>query len=233
MAISAIGTGLPGLGSQITTGSQTFLRSMDRYSELVGGAVLDGTKSGDAFNGTDAHVISNGTILGKVTATGKYAPTIIALTSAAAASSATTVTVSAAAAAEIVRRKGASGTLSLVAPPTAGGTVAVLTLAYSAVNTSTGAITCTALSAAAAAGSAIVDTDGTQTPIGFLNDDFGQRMTDYAGTRGDQPVSRVVISGDINVPGVLALASADASVIAYYRTLLASNGRTFTFSTDY
>ena len=55
----------------------------------------------------------------------------------------TTITTDVNTAAELVRRIGATGTFKLTGPPTAGGAVVTQTVTFSAVNTSTGAITIT------------------------------------------------------------------------------------------
>ena len=109
---------------------------------------IDGTNSGNPLNAPYTWLLWAGTLMGRETSSGKYANSVIGLTSAAVASAATSITTDVNTAAEIVRRIGASGTFKLTGPPTTGGTVATQVITYSAVNTTTGVITCTATSAA-------------------------------------------------------------------------------------
>jgi hypothetical protein len=114
-------------------------------SYVPGGAIIDGAKSRDYGNTDNTRGLRAGTLMGRVTSGGKWANSVLGETSGALTNSGTTITVSAASAVEIVRRIGATGTLSVTGPPTAAGTVRTLTATYSAVNTTTGAITITAL----------------------------------------------------------------------------------------
>lgn len=116
------------------------------WTFLARGVVVDGALSRDPGNSADSILtLRPGTLMGKVSATGQYAPSAIGLSSAALTSSGTTLASSAAVATELVRRVGATGTFKLTGPPTAAGTVRTLTATYSAVNTTTGDITITAL----------------------------------------------------------------------------------------
>lgn len=113
-----------------------------------------------------------GLLLGEVTADNTLGASIIGALTAAYDASADTVsmTVSAATAVELVRRQGSSGTFNLTGPPSAAGTVQTVTVTYSAVDTSTGVITITALT---------VDVDEVQTitPTVGANADCVQVIT--------------------------------------------------------
>ena len=161
-------TGLPGVGTARTATPREILAGNAQLAQYVPGLkLIDGSKSRDPLNGTDVDVLRAGLLLGKITSSGKYAPSILGTLSNAASSSATSLTVSAATATEIVRRIGTSGTFKLSGPPTAAGTMATQTVTFSAVNTTTGVITCSATSAAAIAGSFVQPTDGSRkTPAG-------------------------------------------------------------------
>lgn len=116
------------------------------WTFLANGAIVDGVKTRDPGNSADSiRTIRPGTLMGKVTSGGRYANSVIGNTSGALTGTGTTVTVSAAEATELVRRVGATGTFKLTGPPSAAGTVRTLTATYSAVNTSNGQITITAL----------------------------------------------------------------------------------------
>lgn len=134
---------------QVSTETLVTHRTVSRqgfWTFLANGAIVDGSKTRDPGNSADStRTIRPGTLMGKITSGGKYANSVIGLSSGALASTGTTLTVSAAQAAELVRRVGASGTFKLTGPPTAAGTVRTVTVTYSAVNTSTGDITITAV----------------------------------------------------------------------------------------
>lgn len=122
----------------------TFLGGTVQY--LHGGKVIDGAKARNAnTTGSYALRLPPGMLMGKITSGGRYAPSIVGVSTGALTATGTTLTVSAAQATEIVRRFGATGTFKLTGPPAANGTVRTLTVTYSAVNTTTGEVTITAL----------------------------------------------------------------------------------------
>lgn len=218
----------PGITQGKTTQHKRVSASDAYFATLPGGRLIDGTKTRDVTNAGNTGVILAGKIMGKVTASGKYANAIIGKTTLAIAASGTTLTVSAATAAEIVRRIGASGTLKLVGPPTAAGTVAVQSVTYSAVNTATGAITCTAVGAAAVTDSLVCDTDGSHLPVSFIYDGFGIRVTDGDGNSVDAQFSSngnqgLPIGGTID-PTRFTDWPADASTQAWILAALNSVG---------
>lgn len=102
--------------------------------------------SAQDFGSTNPLCLRAGLAMGQVSATKKWLPAFMGkvLTSAVGPTD-TTFTVSVAAAKELVRRIGTSGTFKLTGPPTANGVVRTVVVTYSAVNTSTGVITITAI----------------------------------------------------------------------------------------
>lgn len=83
---------------------------------LATNAIIDGTKTrdvGQAANGNPTSLLRDGLPLGKSTTGGKYANSFIGLTTAPMQIGATTLTANAAVITEVVRRIGASGTLTL------------------------------------------------------------------------------------------------------------------------
>jgi hypothetical protein len=143
---------------------------------------IDGTNSSNPLNAPYTWLLWAGTPMGQITATSKYANSILGLTGAAVASGATSITTDVNTAAEIVRRIGASGTFKLTGPPAASGTVATQVVTYSAVNTTTGAITCTATSAAAVSASLIQPTDGSEDIVTLLCEVDGLQIVDQTHT---------------------------------------------------
>lgn len=193
--------GLPGLREARIADQRRILRQGD-YTYLAGGGVIDGSKSRDSGNtGYLAHLRA-GLPLGKLTSGGKYVPAILGVLTGAEIATATSVTVSPAQAVEIQRRVGSTGTLRFVGPPSAAGTVATFTETFSAINTTTGVITCSALDAALIAGSFVCADDGSAYPITFVPEStthgWAIHVQDREGVDQDVPLDRLPIAGVID-----------------------------------
>lgn len=223
--------GLPGVQAERLARHRTVCSDgVKRFAPA--GAITDGTRTRDPNNDDTRH-IRPGTLMGRLTSGGRWANSYFGSLQAAAAASATTFTLTVAEALEVVRRVGASGTLLLFGPPTAAGVVAQQTVTYSAVNTSTGVVTCTALSAAVVAGSLIGANDGTATPISFIGDGWGEYVApDQSGGNQDIPWSYVPVEAKID-GGQLLPWPADASLKQYIRDRLRTASGLFTFIEQY
>lgn len=210
------------------------VRTTDKGATYVpGGAVIDGSKSGDPGNDPYTYVLRPGLLMGKITASNKYAPSILGVTLNAEAANSVAIEVSAACATEIVRRFGSSGTFNLIGPPTAAGTVATTQVTYSAVNTVSGVITCSALAAAKIAGSFIAPEDGSQTPIAMVDDGTGIRVADADLTRVDVAFPRILIGGVVSTAQIIDYPT-DTSLIAWLKGSLNSvSGSAFSFQEAY
>ena len=130
---------LPGVGTDVIAPVRNiFVRApqSDKYFP-VGGAV-DGQNASDPGNPVNWAILRAGLVLGRITATNQYGTSIIGSILSALANGGTTLYVDGPTAYEINRRLGASGTLKLTGPATAGGTVRTLSVAYSAVATAAG-----------------------------------------------------------------------------------------------
>lgn len=137
--------GRPGVGTARTAQRRNVSRD-GSFSYFPAGGTIEGTRARDpGHSAVSTRTLRPGLVMGKITSGGFWANSIFGLSSGAITGAGTTLTVSAAAATEIVRRIGTSGTLKITGPATAGGTVRTLTATFAAVNTSTGAITITAL----------------------------------------------------------------------------------------
>ena len=190
-----------------------------------GGLVIDGALSRDTGNTGNVDVLRSGLLLGKVTATNRLATAILGVTTGATLAGATSITAAAAIITELVRRVGASGTFKLTGPPTANGVVATETVTYSAASGTT--ITCTATANAYVIGSFIQPTDGSETPITFVDDlgQYGIQVTDGDGnsvTAIDFP--RPPITGVIQVGQLLPAWPTDTSLQAWIFARLNDSG---------
>jgi hypothetical protein len=226
--------GLPGVRTARTATPRKILASMAGLLLLPGGKIIDGAKSRDSNNTGDLDVLMAGLLMGKVTASGKYAPSILGVVASAYTSGGTTLTVSAAQAVEIARRVGSSGTGTLicVGPPTANGTVAETAVTFSAVNTTTGAITVTSLGVDKVAGSFICTNDGSMYPVTFITDEYGIKTTDQDGVSCDVPFAGFPIAALVDASQIGNYPS-DTSIIAWVKAKLRAKGYGFMFDDDF
>lgn len=205
--------GLPGVRTALTATARSVFRQGDWEVDLALGKVIAGAYSRDPGNTGSLNVLRSGLLMGKRSSDNKWAPSIIGVTTGAVSATGTTVTVSAAQAVELVRRVGATGTLRLVGPPAANGTVATFTETYSAVNTTTGAITTSALDADLVAGSFVCANDGTYLPLSVIPDGFGVLVTDGLGTTDlDVPFARLPVGGVLRTDFILPVWPTDTSL---------------------
>lgn len=226
MSLPGYSPGMPGMRTALAATHRVVFLQGDWHSGLAQGRIIDGSKSRDSTNTGDLDVLRAGLLMGKITASGKYAPSIIGVMQSAAISTATAVTVSPAQAVEIVRRVGATGTLRFVGPPTAAGTVATFTETYSAVDTTTGIITCSGLDAALIAGSFVCANDGTYLPLAPIPDGYGVKVTDVDGTTSlDVPYPLLPIAGVINSSELLPAWPSDTSLQDWLREKLNLYGK--------
>ena len=228
-------TGLPGIGSARSTTPREITAANAQFAQFLPGLrTIDGSRSRDPLNSPDVDVLRAGMVFGKTTSGngGKYAPSILGVLLNAAAAAATSLTVSAAVATELVRRIGASGTFKLTGPPTAAGTVATQTVTYSAVNTSTGVITCTAIGAAAIAGSFVQPTDGSETPITLLGNRWGVKVTDLSGASADTLEDQFLIAAHVKTANIVNYPT-DTSLIAWLKAALRTNCPAMTFDDSF
>lgn len=192
--------------------------------------VVNGLKTRDPGN-TPTDAIRPGTLLGKISATGLYAPSVIGISQNAYTSGGTSITLTPAQAVYLVSRIGQSGNLAFIGPPAAAGTVAVINpIAFSAVNVSTGVVTVSTLGVNLIAGGLVADTDGSHIPIFPLIETDGIKMTDISGTSQDQP-SWPCVGGGLRWGAMLPLVT-DTSLITWVKAQLRIDGL-FQFDTDF
>lgn len=214
-------TGVPGIKTARTSTPRKIVLADPKY--LPGGVIIDGSKSRDPLNTGDVDVLRPGMVLGKITATGKYAPSILGVLTAAYTSvstSETSLQVSAATAVEIARRIGTSGTFKLTGPATAAGSIVSTTITFGAVDTSTGVITVTDPNVNAVNGSFIQPTDGSEAPLCLIPDEVreghGVKVTDPDGASIDTELANPLIGGVIDASQIINY-PADAALITWLK----------------
>ena len=222
--------GLAGFLPETTWTPKTFLDQQSGRLNLEIGGIINGSASRDATNSMDTSSLFPGLLMGLRSSDSLWAPSIIGPTTASASASATTITVGAAMAVELVRRVGGSGTFKIVGPPTSGGTVASETVTYSAVNTSSGAITCTAITNAYISGAFVQPLDGSQTILGILNQET--RTTDINGNNQNVVLGSLVVGGVVKSSQLTNWPS-DTSLRAYIKAALRAVGYAYMFTDDF
>ena len=230
--------GLPGLRSARTAEHRRIIKQ-GLYTYLAGTATIDASLSRDSGNTGYLYVLRPGLLMGKITSSGLWAPSILGVMANAESSAGTSVDVSAAQAVEIVRRVGSTGTLRFVGPPTANGTVATFTETYSAVNTSTGEITVSGLDADLVAGSFVCANDGSQLPRSFVPETVGDWGIDVQDKDGNDVDCQFIppVAGVIDASQLIFWPS-DTSLQAWIKDQLngtnggAGSGK-FVFDSDY
>jgi hypothetical protein len=226
--------GKPGItGNFVSQPREVFYSGREFAQFWAPPVTIDGTASGNAANAPYSWFLWAGMPMGKITATGKFANSILGLTSSATTSGATSIATDVNTAAEIVRRIGASGTFKLTGPPAANGTVATQTITYSAVNTSTGVITCSATSAAAVTASLIQPTDGSETIATLLCETDGLQIVDQTHTnRVDVFSARLLAAGGTINTGMIVNYPSDTSLKTYLKSAIRTACPGVTFLDD-
>lgn len=224
--------GMPGVRTARTASNRiVFRQGLGNF--LSGNFIINGADSRDPENTGDIVVLRPGRIMGLNSTDKKYAPWAIGTLINAESAASTALELSAAQATELVRRIGTSGTLNLIGPPTAGGTVITEAVTYTAVDTSTGVVTCDATTAAFIAGSVVADNDGTETPVTFVPDGWGIRVTDPDDADADVQFPRFPVGGTVDFSQLLP-APTDTSLVQWVIDALGATQRgNFVFDNAY
>jgi len=234
MAENYVG-GMPGRKAERTAEPRKVLACGQGALALPGGKVVDGSKSRDPLNAGDADVLRAGLLVGKIAASGKYAPGIVGVLAEAYDADGqtnTTLVVSAATATEIARRIGAAGAFKVTGPPTPGGQVATETVTFTAVDPATGEVTIEAADNDFIAGSFVQPADGSETPRGLIADGYGLKVTDADGSSIDVPLADLLIAGVVDAGQIVNYPS-DASLKAQVKSWLRAGGYAWSFDDDF
>lgn len=229
--MTAVPTGLPGIQTKREAIPRKVLATGEGALYFPGGRIIDGSKARDVNNTGDLDTLRAGLLMGKITSGGKYAPSIIGLTTVAHDTSAvtTTMTLPAAVVTELQRRVGL-GDFKITGPPTAAGTVATETLTIAAFASATTITLDSGSSADFAAGSLITPADGSEAPLCVIGDGFGIKVTDQDNADIDVPFVHTNGGKAMLVGGILDSSqildwSSDASVQAYIVSQLNAAGQ--------
>jgi hypothetical protein len=195
-------TGLPGVGTPRVAKPSIVFRDGSLKFALSGGRQIDGTKVYDYGNTGDADSLRPGMVMGKISASGLYAPSILGPTGAV-YSGGTSLTLSAVTQQTVTSRIGSSGTVKIVGPTSANGNPNTETVTFSALNTSTNVMTISALSNNYVNGALILPNDGSDDPKSIIPDGYPMKVTDLDGVNRitipwwNFPIEGVIISTNI------------------------------------
>lgn len=194
MSLPGLVPGMPRVGTRVNAAHRIVFRQGTMVADLAGGKIISGATSRDAGNTGDLDVLRPGKLMGKITSTSEYAPSILGVTTGTHTAGGTTLTVGAATLTELVRRVGASGTFRIIGPPTANGIVAEEAVTYSAAATTT--ITITAITNDYISGAFIVPDDGSEDILTIIPDGWGVKVTDVDNSTSlDVPFSPFPLGG--------------------------------------
>lgn len=223
--------GRPGVGSAVTAQRRGVFRD-GMFGVFPGGGTVEGTLSRDPDNSAHSvYSLRPGLLMGKITSGGFWAPSVIGVTQSAYTSGGTELTVTAAQAAYLVARVGSSGTFNLIGPASAAGSNNTTQVTYSAVNTTTGAITITNIGANRIAGCFVAPEDGSQTPRTLVPD--GHNLLIDSDSLGDVSFPRIPVSGIVEVDNVINWPS-DTTLKTFVRESLSTlAGGKFVFSDQF
>lgn len=201
---------------------------------LPGGRQIDGSESRDPLHTGYIDTLRAGMLIGRKTATQRYAPSIIGVTNLAYADGQTVIQCSLATATEVVRRIGATGDLVLTGPAVAGGNLQCHTIAYTDVTYAGAAseITIPDQQTAFVAGAFIGATDGSAVPVGILGAQYGTRVTDPDGNDIDVPMPFLYVGGMVDT-GLIVNYPTELSLIKHIKDQLNHVGVGWLFSDDF
>jgi hypothetical protein len=211
---------VPGVQSD-RTATQRRVMKQSTYEMIAGGGVINGATARDPGNTSDVDKLRAGMLMGLITATDQWSPSLFGVTTNAEAVGATTIEAAAGVITELVRRVGASGTFLMVGPPTANGVVDSETVTYSAASGT--AITATALTKAFVAGSFIMPNDGSQNMISLIPDGYPVKVTDGDAASIDVEWPCIPIGGVLDSSQIVNWPS-DTSLQAYIMARLNGGG---------
>jgi hypothetical protein len=224
--------GRPGVGSALTS-QRGNVNLGGGLSFFVGGGTIEGTKTRDTGNTDSIISLRPGLPMGKITASGFWANSILGVTSGAYTSGGTSLSASAATVTELVRRFGASGTFKLIGPASAAGANVTATVTYSAASGTT--ITVTDIGANKIAGCFICPEDGSETIRTFIPDGYNLVLPGAAADtdNADVPFPWIPVAGQVKVDNLLFWPS-DTTLRTYYRESLSTlSGGKFVFDDQF
>ena len=234
-----MGSQLPGVGTTKTATPRQILATMAGVLTLPGGKIIAGASARDHKNTGDLDTLRAGILLGKITASGKYAPSVLGLVTEDTSAASPNVKVEESAGDELERRVGASGNLKLIGAPTDTGTVAISAdLAYNSIGAAAGGVRTIVLAANCPAvyvdGSFLCAADGSHLPKTVVIKETGIKVTDRDNVNIDVELAQFLLCGILKATQIINYPAAALTTLrAWVKAQLQGDGRHILFDDDY
>ncbi len=235
----SVPNGKPGVMPGFLASPREVFAANRQFAQFVAGpATLDGFNCGNPANAPYPWQLSAGSLLGRLTASGKFGSSVLGATTtpyAHSGATGTTLQTDVNTVAEIARRLGPVGSLKVTGPAAAGAPVAVQAVTYIGLGLSTGTITLAAAgNADAIAGSLLQPTDGTEAIVTVLCDAWGVRVADpFGAVRVDvQDGQLLAAGGTINVAALVGY-PVDPGLRAWVKASIRTTCPGVNFSDDF
>lgn len=233
----------PGIGTTVSAAPRNILLTPDHAVYLPSGKIIAGASARDPKNTGDLDVLRAGLLMGEITASGKYAPSVLGLVTTDTSAASTDVVVEEAAADELERREGTGGSgcdLVLVGAPTDTGVVAIsAALQYNSIAAASGGTRTITLNANCPAvfvdGSFLCAPDGSHLPKALITDPYGMKVTDDDNvTSIDIEFARMCIGGIVDASQIINYpATALTTLRAWVKAQLRANSIGWVFDDDF
>jgi len=198
--------GIPGVSSgRVTTARRLFVDGSAKY--IAQSIVINGSLSRDPLNTSNVDYLRPGLLLGRITATNLYRPSLIGVTTGstiAAFTAITTITAAAATVTEVARLitvAAGNVNLTLTGPSSANGPIGNLFFVATAASGTTITITSIAPSTAFIVGSFIMPRDGSELPRTILPEidgASGVKVTDADAVSINKTLDQYPVGGNID-----------------------------------
>jgi len=191
--------GLPGIKTTKVATPRKVLKTLDHSIKFPGGVTVNGALARDPLNTGDVDVLRAGMVMGKITATGLFAPAIYGKLLNNEPAGQTSIEVSVATATEILRRVGGvTGTLTIIGDGGTGAAPTVERVTMSNCVPATGIVTVGAITGPFLAGSVICPADGSEIPLGLIGDGYGHKVTDENNENINIPLYNLLVGGIVD-----------------------------------
>lgn len=237
--------GLPGIKTSRTATPRDVLMTDQGVVLRPSSLVIESGEARDPDNTGNVDVLRGGLILSRNDTGGAYVSTIIGLTGASISGTGTSLTLTTQAATELLRRYGTSGTAEFaIIGSTAGGSgdedevPTMEVLDHSAINTSSGVVTISAITNGFPSGSLIIageavqnEANGQLTHTYVLIDRWGIKVTDEDGNSITTALAQPLESGMLNTARIINY-PANIVMKRWLKSELADNHQGLAFSDD-
>lgn len=228
----------PGITTGQTATPRKILASLAGAQYLPGGKIIDGSKSRDWGQSASYRDVLRAGLLMGIDKGGKYIPSVLGITKNNESTTGSDVEVELTEdgmSYVIDELVGTGSDITIVGPPSAGGTVATESISVSAIDKTANSIDIN-ISSDFAEGSLICfeDADGDICPpVTIFADEWGIKVTDENGSDIDVAMPHVLVAGMIDASQIIGYSDMDSAVQEWVKSKLRENAMGFVFDDDY